>query len=122
MADNNYVDVSGRLVADPEFGITVHTKWGDRTKYNFKVASTNKNGTTRFILCEAWGDTGEFVKKWFRKGYGISLKGSLSSYRDVELGFDKMVVTAYRVDFPRRDEEPIEEERPIETVDEDLPF
>lgn len=122
MADTNYAEVSGRLVADPEFGITVHTKWGDRTKYNFKVASTNSKGTTRFILCEAWGDTGEFVKKWFRKGYGISLKGSLSSYRDLEVG-EKMVLTAYRVDFPQRDEEPKpEEERPIEAIDEDLPF
>lgn len=125
----NQVNIQGRLVADPEFGVTIHTANGDRTKYTFTIATEDEYGkkATYFIPCAAWGKTGEFVRKWFKKGYMGFFTGKLVSYKDFTEeygGATKIEFVVDHVDFPsdkKKEEEFTEEDRPIEEL-EDRPF
>lgn len=120
----NQVNLQGRLVADSEVGMTVHTSNGDVDKYRFTLASQDDEGkkATHFIYCEAWGRTGEFISKWFKKGQMIFLTGKLTSYRDYEEldGATRVVVTVQRAEFPSQRED--KNDAPIEVNDEDIPF
>lgn len=122
----NQVTIEGRLVADPEIGVIIHTAKGDRAKYNFTIASQDNYGkqATYFIPCSAWGKTGEFISKWFKKGYLIELTGRLTSYRDLTNGGEtKVEVTVDHADFPPREENSFSEvDKPVEADEEDLPF
>ena len=121
----NQVTLQGRLVEDPQVGVTIHTANGDRTKYKFTVATQDEYGkqATYFIPCAAWGRTGEFISKWFKKGYMIFLTGKLTSYRDYgeSGGETKIELTVERADFPSNLEDKVDE-GPVEVIEEDLPF
>lgn len=124
----NQVQLQGRLVEDPKSSLLIHTANGDKEKYTFTVATQDEYGkqATYFIPCAAWGRTGEFISKWFKKGYMIFLTGKLTSYKDYSEsgGVTRVELTIERADFPSDREEKKEDkvdERPIET-DEDLPF
>lgn len=70
----------GRLTADPEM-----RQAGNSNACTFCVAVDrdfkNKDGEreTDFIDCTAWGKTGEFIGKWFKKGSMISVAGRIQS-------------------------------------------
>lgn len=121
----NEVKLEGRLTEDPKKALLIHTADGDKYKYVFTVASQSDFGkkATSFIPCAAWGRTGEFVQKWFKKGNLIVLKGRLTSHKDLEKEVTIVELTADRVEFPSRAKsDPEEYIPPIEAVDEDLPF
>lgn len=118
----NQITLQGRMVDEPSVGAIIHTANGDRTKYTFTIASQDDYGkqATYYIPCGAWGKTGEFISKWFKKGYMIFITGKLTSYRDYGSsgGETKLEVTVEHADFPPREEV---KDEPIE-VSEDLPF
>lgn len=126
----NQVTLQGRLVDDLKPGMIIHTADGDKVKYTFTVASQDEFGkkATQFVPCAAWGKTGEFISKWFKKGYMIFLNGRLTSYKDFgELnGATVLELTVSRADFPSEKNvqlsEAMEDVPPIEAPDEDLPF
>lgn len=126
----NQVNLQGRLVEDPQFGVTIHTANGDRTKYTFTVATQDEYGkkATHFIPCAAWGRTGDFIQKRFKKGHMIFITGRLTSYRDfaVSGGETKVELLVERADFPSEKKveitEAVEDEAQIQADEEDLPF
>ena len=120
----NQVNIQGRLVDDVKEGEIHHTPNGDLKVYKFKIASQKETGKkwTNFIPCEALGKTGEFIQKWFKKGYMGFFSGELTSKKDwsVSGGMDVVIFTVAHADFPtdRKDDD----ERPVEVIDEDIPF
>lgn len=82
----NVCALVGRLVADPE----VRQGAAGTTVCRFRIAVDRdfvRQGEQRqadFIPCVAFGRTGEFVSKWFRKGSWIAVNGRLrqDSYTD----------------------------------------
>lgn len=126
----NQVTLQGRLVDDLKPGLLIHTAGGDVMKYTFTVASQDEFGkkATQFIPCAAWGKTGEFISKYFKKGYMIFLNGRLTSYKDYAEhdGATMLELTVARADFPSEKKielaEAMEDIPPIEAPDEDLPF
>ena len=71
----NTFTATGRLTADPD------TKEANGKQLcQFTLAcnrSFKKEGQPEadFFYCNAWGTTGEFISKWFKKGDGIELTG-----------------------------------------------
>ncbi|MDE5619452.1 MAG: single-stranded DNA-binding protein [Ruminococcus sp.] len=83
----NKVILVGRLTSDPELRQTT----GGTTSCRFSVAMdrkfVNKQTGEResdFIRCVAWGQTAEFVNRYFSKGKLIGIEGQLrsGSYQD----------------------------------------
>lgn len=76
----NKVILMGRLVRDPECKYI-----GDRKVANFTLAvdrgRKNANGEREadFIDCAAWGNSAEFVQKWFTKGMLAIVVGRIQS-------------------------------------------
>ena len=72
----NLIVLKGRLIADPEV-----KKVGANqiTVCDFCVAADRRfeKDKTDFINCQAWGNTGEFIGKYFAKGKEIALVGEL---------------------------------------------
>ena len=79
MAINNVV-LTGRLSRDPEIkqtqsGVSV-------CNFCIAVDRQNKSGEEKicdFINCVAWRGTADFVSKWFHKGDGIGVTGSIQT-------------------------------------------
>lgn len=78
----NRVDLTGRLVRDPE----IRYSQGDSSVASFTVATDRsaKKGDewvrdADFIKCVAFGKTAEFIEKYFRKGSFIVLTGSIKT-------------------------------------------
>lgn len=78
----NRVDLTGRLVRDPE----IRYSQGGSSVASFTVASdrTVKKGDewvheADFIKCVAFGKTAEFVEKYFKKGSFIVVTGSIKT-------------------------------------------
>ncbi len=71
----NKVILKGRLTANPELRRTP----SDVSVCSFTIAVNRKydREKTDFINCEAWRQTGEFVKKYFIKGQEIAVVGEL---------------------------------------------
>lgn len=102
-------DTNGKTVV--EFWVVVDEDY-DRTKYSL-------------IPCEAWGSTGEFVKKYFRRGDYIGVTGRIRSYPfSVENGNNTLtqhkvrVNNAYFTGYKKKEES---YDAPIEDI-QDLPF
>lgn len=68
----------GRMTRDPE----ARTTSGGKQLAKFCVA-VNGNGKddTTFVECEAWGQTAEFVSRYFQKGKPIAVSGRLRQDR-----------------------------------------
>ena len=80
---NNLILI-GRLARDPELRViqgntelTV-TKFSIAVSRKYKVAGEERPRAD-FLECTAWGKTGEFVNKYFKKGNLIALKGSVET-------------------------------------------
>ena len=76
----NKIPITGRLVRDPE----MQTLSNGMEKCRFTVAVDRKKkkdapSKTDFFNCDAWGQTGAFVAKWFKKGSPITLIGRMES-------------------------------------------
>lgn len=75
----NQIIIMGRLTRDPELK---HTHTG-KSVANFSVACErefkNADGAklTDFIDCTAWGNTADFISKYFTKGRMVTVQGRL---------------------------------------------
>lgn len=74
----NKVNLTGRLARDPEIRYTE----GGSSVASFTLAVDRRfkrdgQPTADFISCTAFGKTGEFIEKWFKKGSGLELSGHL---------------------------------------------
>ena len=81
----NKVILIGRLTSDP---LLRQTQSG-ASSCDFSVAIDRNNGankekTTDFIRCVAWGKNAEFVSRYFTKGKQIAVEGNIKtgSYKD----------------------------------------
>lgn len=72
----NLIVLKGRLIADPE---VKKVGANQTTVCDFCIAVDRKfeKDKTDFINCQAWGNTGEFIGKYFGKGKEIALVGEL---------------------------------------------
>jgi single-strand DNA-binding protein len=72
----NLIVLKGRLIADPE---VKKVGANQTTVCEFCVAVDRRfeKDKTDFINCQAWGNTGEFIGKYFAKGKEIALVGEL---------------------------------------------
>ena len=79
MASLNKVILIGNLTKDPELKQT--PSGASVTSFSIgvsrKYSGTDGNRETDFINIVAWRNTAEFIAKYFRKGSGISIVGSL---------------------------------------------
>lgn len=73
----NITILTGRLTKDPE----VKTTNNNRTVLSFSLAVDrgDKDRTTDFIDCVAWGSTADFIGKWFSKGSPLSVIGKVQT-------------------------------------------
>ena len=135
MAINNVV-LTGRLSRDPEIkqtqsGVIV---------CNFCIAVDRqyKSGEEKicdFINCVAWRGTADFVSKWFHKGEGIGVTGSIQTRKWVTDGGENRYATevlCQQVSLLDGKKNPVEASQTpveasqnyaeIENISEDLPF
>ena len=112
----NTVILMGRLVRDPE----IRTTTSGKSVCSFSLAverdfQRSEEKTADYFDCVAWGNTAEFVGKYFHKGRMIALQGRLQArtYKDREGNNRKAVeVTAEKVSFtgePKKAENAAEE-------------
>ena len=76
----NSITIIGRLVRDPE----MKTLNNGMEKCRFTVAvdrRVKKDAPKKadFFNCDAWGNTGAFVQKWFKQGSPITVTGRMES-------------------------------------------
>ena len=73
----NVIVLKGRLIADPE---VKKVGANQTTVCDFCIAVDRRfeKDKTDFINCQAWGNTGEFIGKYFSKGKEISFRGELN--------------------------------------------
>ena len=72
----NLIVLKGRLIADPEVkkvGVNQTTV----CDFCVGIGRRFEKDKTDFINCQAWGNTGEFIGKYFGKGKEIALVGEL---------------------------------------------
>lgn len=79
----NKVQLIGRLTRDPDVRYTQGEKATAVARYTLAVDRRfNRNGdenTADFIPCVAFGKTGEFAEKYFRKGMKIAVAGRIQT-------------------------------------------
>ncbi|MDE7226287.1 MAG: single-stranded DNA-binding protein, partial [Ruminococcus sp.] len=82
----NKVILMGRLTADPELRQTQSGIASCRFTIAVNRRFRNANGTydADFVSCQAWRQTAEFIRNYFRKGQMIAVEGTLrtGSYQD----------------------------------------
>ena len=99
----NSLVLMGRLVRDPE----IRTTTSGKSVCSFSLAverdfQRSEEKTADYFDCVAWGNTAEFVGKYFHKGRMIALQGRLQArtYKDKEGNNRKVVeVIADKVSF-----------------------
>jgi len=105
----NLVVLLGNLTRDPQprympsgspvcnFGLAVNRKWTDK--------DGNRQESTAFVDCEAFGKTAELVSQYCGKGRQVLIQGRLKFHRwEAQDGTkrSKLTVTAERVTFLRK--------------------
>ena len=72
----NLIVLKGRLTADPELK-KVGAKQTSACNFSIAVNRRFEKDKADFINCQAWGNTAEFIAKYFAKGKEIALTGEL---------------------------------------------
>lgn len=76
----NHCTMMGRLTKDP---VLRETQSGKKVgSFSIAVDRAYQNGSekqTDFFNCTAWGKTGEFIKKYFKKGEMILVDGEIQN-------------------------------------------
>ena len=119
----NLVMLSGHLVRDVE---TRDAASGGKY-YTFTIAVNGRGREAKasFFDCTAFGKVGEFVAKWFKKGDGIEIVGSIENREWTDKDGNKRVtarVTVDRAEFPKGKKSADPEPEPFDPNDGDLPF
>ena len=118
----NQVLLVARMVFDPEMKQT-----NNGTSYvpvRVAIDRRDKDKTTDFISCRAWGKTAEFICKYFHKGDPIEIVGRLQSESYEKADGTKvsgMVVIIDNVNFVPRSAGKAEPKK-AEAEDGGLPF
>lgn len=77
----NIAILTGRLTKDPELRHTTSNK--SVCSFTIAVDRRFKNSAGEreadFLPCVAWGQTGEFIDKYFKKGNKINVTGSIQT-------------------------------------------
>lgn len=120
----NQVLLVGRMVFDPEMKQT-----NNGTSYvpvRVAIDRRDKEKTTDFISCRAWGKTAEFISKYFRKGDPIEIIGRLQSESYEKQDGTKvsgMIVIIDNVNFvPKPSQKADSKKAEPEEEDGELPF
>lgn len=101
----NKVTLAGRLTRDPE--ITYSNSGAGVSRFSIAVDRRFKkdgDANADFINIVAFGKTGEFVEKWFKKGSGIVLSGRIQTGSYTNKDGKKVYTTdviAEEVEFPQ---------------------
>lgn len=74
----NKVQLLGRLTKEPELRYTEGETPLAICRYSLAVAKKNRNEQVNFINCVAFGKSGEFAEKYFKKGQQVCIVGSLN--------------------------------------------
>lgn len=96
----NQVNVTGRLVYEPELKTTQSGTSVLSTR--IAVSRNDKDKTTDFFNIKAWKGTAEFISKYFHKGDPIEVSGRLQteSYEKQDgTKVNEVVIVAYDVGF-----------------------
>ena len=119
----NVVVLMGRLVRDPE----IRTTTSGKSVCSFSLAverdfQRSEEKAADYFDCVAWGNTAEFVGKYFHKGRMIALQGRLQArtYKDregnnrkaVEVVADKVSFTGEKAESTAGKEAPKETKEP----------
>lgn len=101
----NRIIIAGRLVRDPDLRVcNSGTEVCNLTvAVDRKRAKKDHEKETDFIDCTAWGKTGVFVSKYFKKGDGITVEGRMESRKWVDKDGNNRTswgVTVDEVEFP----------------------
>lgn len=109
----NSVNLTGRLVADPEIRVTQ-----DQSRIaKIRLAVNRNSQNTDFINCTGYEKTAELLEKYFHKGDRIGITGSIrsNSYKNKEgKTMSSVEVWIDRLDFIQ--------DKATTTEDDDLPF
>ena len=95
----NNVVLEGRLTRDPDIRYT--DGGGSVARISLAVNRRfKKEGQPEadFISCGAFGKTAEFIEKWFRKGDGLTLQGSIQTGSYTNNDGVKVYTTDVRID------------------------
>lgn len=136
----NNITLIGRLARDPELRVIQGNTEITVTKFSIAVtrkykAAGEERPRADFLECTAWGKTGEFIDKYFKKGNLIALKGSVETDSYTNKDGVRVKTVYVRVDEAEFTGEKTQEsspETPEETpdgfmsipdgIDEELPF
>ena len=130
----NRVIMCGRLTKDPEVRYTTGDNSSAIAKFSLAVDRQfkSKDGKTEadFFNCVAFGKTGEFMEKYFRKGMKILLEGRLQNDhykdRDGKTQYSEQIVVS-QVEFVEKKEQAApapaaKDFTPVPDDDEGIPF
>lgn len=97
----NQIILMGRLTKEPETkfiqeGTTSVTRFTLAVERDYKAAGEERPKTD-FLSCVAWGNTGEFVSKYFTKGSMIALTGGVETGSYTNKDGAKVYTTEVRV-------------------------
>ena len=97
----NKIVISGYLGQDPEM-MTLDNGM-EKCRFTVGVSRRVKKDApkkTDWFNCDAWGATGAFVQKWFRKGSGITVTGRMESSKSEKDGKIYWSLNVDDVEFP----------------------
>ena len=125
----NRVCLIGRITNDPELKST--TSGISVTSFTLAVdrgiKDENGNSQTDFINCVAWKSQAEFIGNWIKKGYLLSIVGSLQTRSWKTTNGENRSVTEIIVDqvenLTPKENKPEEKQPEANEINEDdLPF
>ena len=121
----NKVILIGRLTHDPELRTTPGGT--SVSSYRLAVDRRGKKDEADFLPCVAFGKSGEFAAKYFRKGMKVAVEGGIQ-IRSYDKDGEKRYATDIVVDNQefcekKSADEPMSDFTPVSGVEEDeLPF
>lgn len=125
---NNVVMLQGRITAQPEVKTFRNKNGEDFKTCKFSLAVRRDKDKTDFIECSSMGRNADFIGRYFNKGDGMLITGSLQQYEyekdgNKRKGYQVFVESAT---FPVSKKEAAPEvpvdTAPVAADDEDLPF
>ena len=135
----NVVHLGGNLTRDPELK-SINANGKETSVVNFTVACSRRfrksdgssDQETTFVNCEAWDSGADTIAKWFNKGDGIIVEGTIKNDKWADKdgqnrSRDKIRVNRFHFppgrkqsDDSNRSNETVKAEEPRETAD--VPF
>lgn len=130
---NKWIGI-GRLTGDPLVTYTQAETPLTIAKYNLAVDRGDKNKTTDFISCVAFGKAGDFAGKYFNKGMKVAVSGRVQTGSYTDKDGRKVYTTDIAIESqefcePKKDTAPVTAPTDADgfmnipdNIDEELPF